>query len=237
LKAKNGNNKIVSFNVCIRTADFKYFKCFPSRVQAKADLIRQNIKNKLEIKNTMLDPGNHYLVRLHGGKNFLADKVDLHFIEANIWCSRYDYICCKQNGKQIQFHNLILGHTPASNATVDHVNRNPLDNRRLNLRIATWQTQMINRNPQNMANQSGVNLNKNYWIKTWRDSFKIQKAAAFNTNKYGYEIAKQKAIDKRNEMELNLNHYRIALHGLPPIELQELNPNYDFEEPEEPDEI
>jgi len=175
LRAKSGGNKIASFCVHIRTADFKYFKCFPSRVQAKAELIRQNIKNKLEIKNTMLDRGTHYLVRLHGGKNFLADKIDLPFIEANIWCSCYDYVCCRQNGRQIQFHNLILGHTPASNATVDHFNQNPLDNRNSNLRLATRQIQMINQNPQNMANQPGVNFNKKHWIATWRDSLEFKK--------------------------------------------------------------
>jgi len=44
------------------------------------------------------------------------------------------------------------------------------------------------------------------------------------------------AIAKRLEMELNLNHYCLALHDLPPLELQELYPNFDFEEPDELDE-
>jgi len=52
-KAKNGNNKIISFSVSIRTANFKYYKNFSSRVEAKSELIRQNIENKLEIKNIM----------------------------------------------------------------------------------------------------------------------------------------------------------------------------------------
>jgi len=102
--AKNGNNKIVSFRVLIKTANFKYQKKISSRQEAEAELIKQNIKNKLKIKNTMRDCNNYYKVKLSNGKEFLADKVDLHFIEANIWCSRYDYVCCKQNGKQIQFH-------------------------------------------------------------------------------------------------------------------------------------
>jgi len=36
-------------------------------------------------------------------------------------------------------------------------------------------------------------------------------------------------------MELNLNHYHLALHGLPPFELQELETNYDFREVEDSD--
>jgi len=55
----------------------------------------------------------------------------------------------------------------------------------------------------------------------------------FNINKFGYEVAKNLAINKRNEMELSLNHYRIALHNLPPLELQEAD--YDFEEVEDTD--
>jgi len=68
----------------------------------------------------------------------------------------------------------------------------------------------------------------------------IQKNAKFSINKYGYEIAKQLAIAKRLEIELTLNHYHLALHNLPPIEPpkpEEPEVNYDFEEPEEPDEI
>jgi len=37
-------------------------------------------------------------------------------------------------------------------------------------------------------------------------------------------------------MELSLNHYRLALHNLPPLEPlepQEPEVNYDFEEPED----
>jgi len=86
-RSRNGNNKVVSFCVEIRSANFKYQKNFPSRVEAEFELIKQNIKNKLEIKNIMRDRGEHYKVKLSNGKDFLADKVDLHFIESHIWGS------------------------------------------------------------------------------------------------------------------------------------------------------
>jgi len=154
LKKINPKNqyKIVSFRVRIKSPNFKFSKNFPSRQEAETELIKQNIKNKLEIKNTMLDQGSHYLVKLPGNKSFLADKVDLHFIEEYIWYTNSGYAYSRQNGRQIQFHNLILKHCPTINSSVDHINRNPLDNRRVNLRIATNRTQLINRNPQNMAN-------------------------------------------------------------------------------------
>jgi len=182
-------------------------------------LIRQNIENELEIKNTMLDRGDHYLVRLHGGKKFLADKIDLPFIEAHIWFSSFrNYAACKQNGRKIMFHNLILSHIPSFNVTVDHYNRCPFDNRRINLQIATRQTQTINQTPQNGTNQPGVSFNKKCWRASWINENRARKDVSFSINKYGYEIAKQLAIAKRLEMELTLNHYRIALHNLPPLE-------------------
>jgi len=133
------------------------------------------------------------------------------------------------------FHNLILSHTPAFNATVDHINCCPFDNRRMNLRIATQQTQTINQAPKKGAIQPGVSSNKTKWISTWVDKKGIRNTATFNINKYGYEGAKQLAIAKRLEMELSLNHYRIALHNLGPLEPEEPEVNYDFEEPDVPE--
>jgi len=92
--------------------------------------------------------------------------------------------------------------------------------------------QLINQTPRNGTVQSGVCLNKNYWVANWVDEHGVGKNTKFSINKYGYEVAKQKAIDKRNEMELSLNHYHLALHNLPPLEPQELEANYDFEEVE-----
>jgi len=197
-------------------------------------LIRQNIENKLEIKNTLRDCGDHYAVMLSNQKEFLADKIDLYFIESHTWSSNNNYVLTHQNNKpNIRFHNLILGHNPTSNLTIDHINRNPLDNRRKNLRIATRQTQMINQAPQNGSNQPGVNFYRKHWIVSWIDGCGNTKTANFNINKFGYEAVKQLAIAKRLEMELTLNHYHLALHNLPPLELQELNADYDFEEPDE----
>jgi len=51
-QSRKNRYKIVSFRVKIRSPNFKFSKSFPSRQEAEEELIRQNIKNKLEIKNT-----------------------------------------------------------------------------------------------------------------------------------------------------------------------------------------
>jgi len=89
-----------------------------------------------------------------------------------------------------------------------------------------------------MAIQPGVSSNKDCWTSSWLDSYNVQKNMKFSIKKYGYEVAKQLAIANRLEMELSLNHYCLALHGLPPLEPEEPKINYDFEEPDgEPGEI
>jgi len=60
----------------------------------------------------MEDCGDHYKVCLPNGDKFLADKFNLHFIEAHNWCSINNYVYCKQNGKFISFPNLVLDHIP-----------------------------------------------------------------------------------------------------------------------------
>jgi len=166
----------------------------------------------------MQDCGDYYKVSLFNG----TDKIDLYFIEAYIWhSSDCNYVSCKPNKRHIMFHNLILGHIPKINALVDHINQDPLDNRRSNLRITTQQIQSINQAPRNGTNQPGVFSNKKYWGANWINEHGVQKSAYFNIDKLGYEVAKNLAINKRLEMELSLNHYRIALHGLPPLEFQE----------------
>ena len=52
------------------------------------------------------------------------------------------------DGKQVEMHRLILGHPDGS---VDHINRNPRDNRKQNLRICTHQQNMRNRSPHRQA--------------------------------------------------------------------------------------
>jgi len=113
------------------------------------------------------------------------------------------------------------------------VNCCPLDNCRINLRIATKQIQRINQTQRRGTFQLEVYLNKNRFVTSWVDSLGVKKTANFSINKYGYEIAKQKAIDKRIEMGLTLNHYHLALLNLAPLEPQEPEADYEFEEPED----
>jgi len=93
----------------------------------------------------------------------------------------------------IVYNYLTLGHSPTIGSTIDHINRNPFDNCRFNLRIATSQIQMINQTPQRGTIQPGVKFYGNYCIASWTDENGVRRNRKFNVNKFGHDVAKTKS--------------------------------------------
>ncbi len=78
-------------------------------------------------------------------ENVLVDNEDREMLEAmGKWYIAYGY-CVRsdnKNKKQIRMHRVIMN--PPDNMVIDHINGNPLDNRRCNLRIVTCQQNQWN---------------------------------------------------------------------------------------------
>lgn len=81
------------------------------------------------------------------------------------------YICGKVKNKNIKLHRYLLN-LNNSNYVVDHINRNTLDNRRINLRVADYQENSFNRGirSDNTSGVIGVDFNKR--AKKWRAKIK-----------------------------------------------------------------
>src|SRR3954471_10677466 len=84
-------------------------------------------------------------IKLTQGKFSLVSKGDFARINKHKWCISAGYAVRNSTGKPrrlLLMHREILG-APVG-AQVDHKNRNKLDNRRCNLRIATSSENIVN---------------------------------------------------------------------------------------------
>jgi len=88
--------------------------------------------------------------------NILVDEVDLHILKSHNW-KVHRYVMCSVSigGKPVTryLHREIM--QPKAGECIDHVNGDPLDNRRSNLRICT-----NGQNQYNKPKQGGVYTSK-----------------------------------------------------------------------------
>lgn len=113
------------------------------------------------------DMGNYVALLCTGGNKALVDKEDLERVVNRKWfCDQRGYVKCNKlatdnvETKQISMHRYIMN--PPSNMVVDHINHNPLDNRKCNLRICTEKENYQNRKlpSTNSSGLKGVNVTK-----------------------------------------------------------------------------
>jgi len=83
----------------------------------------------------------------NGGQTLVSDE-DYHWLSQRRWHrNNQGYAACslwgRRSGQEVLMHRLIL--LAADTASVDHANRNKLDNQRENLRFATQSQQNANR--------------------------------------------------------------------------------------------
>lgn len=100
-------------------------------------------KNKFEIDGELLR------IITTKGETILADAADYDILSKHTWCiSKTGYPVTRTNQKTVKLHRILLNLTDPA-IIADHRNRNPLDNRRCNLRVCTQK--------ENARNKSGKN--------------------------------------------------------------------------------
>jgi hypothetical protein len=171
-----------------------------------------NIINNFEIKNKILKYENYSEVELSKNKKMLIDNEDIEKIQSVLcYCDeRYNtcYARYREKGTRtaLYVHNYIMKYTPEKynkrdDITIDHINNNGLDNRKINLRKANQSLQIRNQNTKKKSNISikNIRLNKNntysvhfsYNKKRYRKIFKLLKDA-----KTWLKIKKDEVIPK-----------------------------------------
>lgn len=106
------------------------------------------------------------IIFLSQGQFALVDESDFDKIKGFSWHPSWQprargyYVMAKIEKKTIYMHRVIM--EPPEGMTVDHINHNPLDNRRCNLRLATRSQNQMNHRVQrnNTSGFKGVHLFK-----------------------------------------------------------------------------
>lgn len=92
------------------------------------------------------------------GKQILVDSDDLPFLSQYTWCISGKYAASRIKGKLIYLHRLLMN--PPLHLRVDHINGNPFDNRRSNLRLCTQKENSRNqhRKKKSFSGYKGVSF-------------------------------------------------------------------------------
>lgn len=117
-----------------------------SRAYSEYGSAVQSLKRFFELNEiTKYERWNKPVKTVPVGKKHIAivDRKDYEKVMRYKWLlSSGGYVITQRTGRQIMMHRLITGLD--THITVDHANRNPLDNTRKNLRVATYSQNAIN---------------------------------------------------------------------------------------------
>jgi hypothetical protein len=133
-------------------------------------------------------------------KVVMVDKEDLHKIKNNCWYStERNYVRTVKDNVNISLHRVILNYW--GEEVIDHIDGNPLNNKKENLRVCTVPENGRNHKVQsnNTSGSTGVSWNKrsNKW-QAYIVTFKTQKHI-------GYFTSYEDAVKARKEAELQLH--------------------------------
>lgn len=107
--------------------------------------------------NAMVLDGDVVHMLMSSGDWFHIDKVDYPLIEPYRWCKDgRGYVVARINGVAEKLHRFLLG--APSEFEVDHIDLNPLNNIRANLRLATRQQNSFNISPKKNNNTGFVGV-------------------------------------------------------------------------------
>lgn len=212
--AKSGNMWYATTNIRPRCPKFHNLIMPDAIVRHLNGDTLDNRRVNLSRVNTIHRVDDHYEVELTHGKRAKFDEEDLDLVQSQTWHAHKDcktwYVRGGIGQTTHSLHQLIMPDAPEHH-TVDHINRDGLDNRRSNLRYATHRQQAVNRGIKS-TNTSGftgiTKVNGTHWVARWSPVKGKRKTKSFSVAKYGDETAKQMAIAYRQAIIENIPEYQ-----------------------------
>lgn len=146
----------------------------------------------------------HFEIKLTQGKVAIVDEIDYNYLNQFKWHFHNGYAqrSVGKHGKQKRWpmQNVILGILPEDmghNNEVDHIDRNGLNNCRMNLRKATRRQNAFNRKMKNnTSGHVGVNFHHGKYQASIRNNGKLEYLGRYKT----LEEAAQVYLSKRKEI-------------------------------------
>jgi hypothetical protein len=188
----------------------KYAKLLAEYVIAHEDEIMKTMKRP----EVYIEEKEDYAIMKLYSKSFgyfdvFIDKEDVEKVRCHTWMlskrltGKGYYV---RNNKLGRLHRYLMNIND-ENIMIDHIDRNTLNNRKSNLRIADAELNMRNINIQtnNTSGITGVRCDgKKWWAQIVIDG--KQKTKSFTISKYGDEEAKKMAIAWRKQKEIENNY-------------------------------
>lgn len=212
---------------CVFTAKtFKYYKCFKTFKEAdehRIEIAKKNgiVKNLLYLKIDSETKKEYYEMELQDKTRTKIDISSYDLVDKYIYTKDNKYVIRgdeDNTGKRIKIflHNELC--ETEDNESVDHINRNSLDNRLNNLRSISKSEQCINRNTpkNNTSGTKGVSYNKinKRWEVLYHIGINKKQFKYFKVNRYkNKNDAYIEACICRHNIELTEPYYKNALDG------------------------
>lgn len=100
-------------------------------------------KSRFDRRPAVID-GDVARIELGNGKGHTIVDKEFAYIDSHNWSlDGYGYPCTWHEGKIVKIHHMIIG-KPGKGLVVDHINRDKLDNRVVNLRKVTQKENILN---------------------------------------------------------------------------------------------
>jgi hypothetical protein len=139
------------------------------------------------------EKGRWLEVKLQGDLTFKCDVEHLPFVEERVWTGNKSkgkftyYVKSRESKRRGQDHCLFHSRVYPDLEQVDHINREGLDNRSVNIRDGSGRINPNNKRIQknNKSGIKGVYQNGNSWCAQWVGVDGKRKRKSFSMSKYG----------------------------------------------------
>lgn len=153
-------------------------------------------------KPTLTQPSDQTIkyIPLTKGKVAIVDSDDYARLIQFNWCYGVAYALRSINNKNFFMHHAIIG-LPTAGMVVDHINKNPLDNRKANLRFATIQQNYYNTDYNHKLKQKDHSI---YFCPGRKFPWRVDISHEGKRYPGGYFATHTEALAKRNTILKNI---------------------------------